>query len=51
MPAPLEEAELIRRLSEQDAAAIIKIVPRPGRAPADLLAIEEQQVWFVRFGR
>jgi precorrin-2/cobalt-factor-2 C20-methyltransferase len=25
VPAPLDEAELIRRLSEQDAAAIIKI--------------------------
>ena len=42
--APLFELEI-------DPEAIIRIEPKRGSLPSDVMAIEAEQVWFVRFGR
>ena len=42
--APLFELEI-------DPEAIIRIRPRGAGLAADVMAVEEQKVWFVRFGR
>jgi hypothetical protein len=42
--APLFELEI-------DPEAIVRIRPRDAGQPADVMAVEETKVWFVRFGR
>jgi hypothetical protein len=42
--APLFELEI-------DPDAVVRIRPRGAGLPADVMAVEERKVWFVRFGR